>query len=159
MRLRNGILLAILALCLGCFGDDDDGPAGPEAPVYSGTFAIADTLEANSCDLTAPLGAQVNVTVSGDAITFAGIDGAWDADELRGQGSSAPTTVPINPTEDCYGTYVASFDIVFDDEDHFHGRYEVGYSYTAGCGAPDCGYDYRIGGTRPLARTIPRPGR
>ena len=151
MRSRTWLLPAGLIVglfYLGCFGDDD-GPSGAANPDYSGSFLVADTLEINSCAVPAPLGAQVAVDVSGTAITFAGIAGTWDPDALHGAGSSGPTTVPINPAQDCYGTYVASFDIVFDDEDHFRGRYTVDYSYTAGCGAPDCGYAYRIGGTRP----------
>jgi hypothetical protein len=150
MRGGIGLLIVLLAAGAGCFGDDDDkGPAEPEVSDYTGSFLVADTLDYNTCMVTAPLGAVVNVVVAGDAISFAGIPESWDEQTLRGLGATAPTTVPINIQENCYGTYVASFDIRFSDPDSFVGTYAVTYTYTAGCQAPDCEYGYRIGGRRP----------
>ncbi len=148
MRGAMGLLLVALMLSAGCFGKDD-GPSGTSTPNYSGSFMLADTLDHNSCAVPAPLGAVVNVVVTGDAITFAGIAGTWDTQTLRGEGATAPTTVPINIQDDCYGTYVASYAIQYSDPDSFVGTYDVTYTYTAGCGAPDCDYGYRIGGRRP----------
>lgn len=149
MRRWTGLLIAALVLGAGCFGDDDEDPAEPEASIYSGSFVVADTLDYSSCPVTAPLGTIVHVTVTGDSITFAGFPGSWDAQTLRGYGVTAPATVPIDPDDDCYGTYVVTFDIRFSDPDSFFGTYAVVNTYTAGCGAAPCEYGYRIGCRRP----------
>jgi hypothetical protein len=149
MRRWMGLLVVALLLAAGCFGDDDKDPAEPDASPYSGSFVVADTLDYSDCAVEAPLGMIVHVTVAEDAITFAGFAGTWDAQTLRGYGVTAPATVPIDPDEDCYGTYVVTFDIRFSDPDSFTGTYAVANTYTEGCGAPDCAYAYRIGGRRP----------
>ncbi|MDD3641941.1 MAG: hypothetical protein PHQ19_00535 [Candidatus Krumholzibacteria bacterium] len=144
-------LLAAPLLILSCFDDDpvktkkdDPDPVSP----YSGTFAIVDSVDYNTCSSPPVTLTTVNVTIEGDTIYFGGFLGGWDEGTLTGAGTSPEVTVPVSPPT-CYGHYTFSFEIVYSDTDHFSGWYHLAYRKDAGCPNPDpCEYLYRIRGSR-----------
>ncbi|NIM20781.1 MAG: hypothetical protein GTO51_11220 [Candidatus Latescibacteria bacterium] len=144
------IYLVVLPLLMTASCGDDPTEPEDSNPNYNGIFLISDTLDYSSCSITAPLGVSVDVTVVGTTITFAGFAGIRDPVDTRGYGATPETTVPIDPNNNCFGYYSITFDITYTDVDNFYGIYHVDYRYSPECQAPDCSYEYRIGGTRPL---------
>ena len=152
MKITFVLLLTVITLVWGCSESSDPAEPKPDpkpTSPYSGTFSIADTLAWNTCaTLPIPLDPTETVTVSDTLITFAGIPGYWNESELRGQGTGAVTTVPINPGTGCYGYFTLSFDIIFTDPDSLYGFFQIDKWFEPECVTPDCFYRYTFSGTR-----------
>lgn len=151
-NLRAFAALAAALAVVSCFDDDPAKPKkdddDPDVSPYSGTFAIADTIEYDDCVAPPVHLTYVNVTVEGDSISFGGFWGDWDEGALTGGGTCPEVTIPVSPPT-CYAYYTFSFEITYTDTDHFHGWYHVAYRKDAGCTNPaPCEYHYRIGGSR-----------
>lgn len=149
------VTVAVVLLFAASCGDDSPTKAKitePESSPYSGFFWISDTLDNNSCAVTAPPGGYVNVTVMGNYILFSGFAGTWEESKAHGCGMSPETKAPINLSKECYGYYTTVFGITYYDYNSFVGYYHVDYRYSAGCNSQPCSFTYRIGGRRLLER-------
>ena len=151
MRICTVVLLAASIVLAGCFDDDPSDPEGgngEEMHPYEGYFALAETLETNTCVIFAPQGGYVTITIEGDSIWFGTFPGEWNEAEKSGGGTSGEYTVPVDPP-DCYAYYTVTWAVEYTDEDSFTGFWSASYRKDPECPNPQpCSYTYRMTGTR-----------